>query len=75
MTPAERLTVRLDDLASSLHRAGIADGAAARLLELAALATLKAVELELRTAHRNDAPLRAAPPPLDALPASLRVAA
>ena len=43
MTPAQRLTARLDELASSLHRAGAGDVVFARLLELAALATMKAV--------------------------------
>jgi hypothetical protein len=56
VTPAERLTQRLDDLASALHRAGIANDAGARLLELAALATLKAVELEVQAAERNAPP-------------------
>ena len=53
MTPAERLAARLDELASSLHRAGAGDAATARLLELAAVATLKALELELRVEERN----------------------
>jgi hypothetical protein len=53
MTSSERLTACLDDLASSLHRAGVSGDAAARLLELSALATMKAVELEVRAAGRN----------------------
>ena len=72
MTPAERLTACLDDLASALHRAGITGDGAERLLELAALATMKAVELELRVEERN------APRPLarpTAQPAELRRAA
>lgn len=73
MTPAERLTTRLDDLASSLHRAGIAGEAVAHLLELSALATLKAVELELRTAERNAPPAR--PAAIAAPSALLRAAA
>jgi hypothetical protein len=53
MTSAERLTARLDDLASSLHRAGIAGDAATRLIELSAVATMKAVELEVLASERN----------------------
>jgi hypothetical protein len=56
MTPAERLTARLDELASSVHRAGVPAEAGARLLELAALATMKALELELRRTARNAPP-------------------
>ena len=56
MTPAERLTACLDALASSLYRAGIPGDAAARLLELAAVATMTAVELEVRAAQRNAPP-------------------
>ena len=50
----ERLSTRLDELASSLHRAGAPGDDTARLLELAALATFKAVELELLAAGRNE---------------------
>jgi hypothetical protein len=56
MTPVERLTACLDDLAAAVHRAGVPDELAARLLELSALATMKAVELELRTAERSSLP-------------------
>jgi hypothetical protein len=56
MTQVELMTTRLDELASSLHRAGLTGDAAARLLELSALATMKAVELELRVAARNEPP-------------------
>jgi hypothetical protein len=52
MTPLERLTARLDELAASVHRAGVPADQAARLLELSALATMKAVELELLTSGR-----------------------
>jgi hypothetical protein len=57
MTPAERLTARLDELASALHRAGVPGEAGSRLLELAALATMKAVELEVRAESRNAPPV------------------
>jgi hypothetical protein len=74
MTPTERLTARLDDLASSLHRAGVTGDTAARLLELAAVATMKAVELEVRAAaQRNASPALAAESPQIAAP--LRAAA
>ena len=53
MSSAERLATRLDELASSLHRAAAGDAAVARLLELAALATLKALDLALRVEERN----------------------
>jgi len=53
VTAAERLSARLDELASALHHAGVAAEASARLLELAALATVQALELELRLAERN----------------------
>ena len=68
MTPAERLTACLDALASSLYRAGIPGDAAARLLELAAVATMKAVELEVRAARRNASPALAAGAPQIAEP-------
>ena len=68
MTPAERLTACLDALASSLYRAGITGDAAARLLELAAVATMKAVELEARAAQRTAAPALTASSPQIAAP-------
>jgi hypothetical protein len=52
VTASERLSARLDELASAVHRAGPA-AASTRLLELAALATMRALELELRAAERN----------------------
>jgi hypothetical protein len=61
MTPAERFSARLDELASALHRAGAPTAGATRLLELAALATIKAVELELRIEQRNAPPAVVAP--------------
>ena len=61
MTPVERLSACLDDLASAVHEAGVPDELAARLLELSALATMKAVELELRVAERNTAQAPAVP--------------
>jgi hypothetical protein len=68
VTAAERLSARLEELGSALERAGAPAGATAHLLELSALATLKAVELDLRTSTLDAAaatvprnPLR--PPP------------
>jgi hypothetical protein len=71
-TTVERLTACLDDLASAVHSAGVPHELAARLLELSALATMKAVELELRAAERNAPPAAAASP---APPAALLLAA
>ena len=59
MTAAERLSACLDELASAVHRAGTREADAARLLELAALAIMRAVELEHHLASRN-APRRGA---------------
>jgi hypothetical protein len=73
MTPIERLTACLDDLAAAVHRAGVPGDLAVRLLELSALATMKAVELELRAAERNT--LLAAATPLAPPAAVLRAAA
>ena len=53
MTASERLSASLDELASAVHRAGPPAEASTRLLELAALATMRALELELRAAERN----------------------
>jgi hypothetical protein len=61
VTPVERLTACLDDLAAAVHRAGVPDELAARLLELSALATMKAVELEVRTAGHNTPDVSATP--------------
>ena len=61
MTAAERLSACLDELASSVHRAGVPAEASARLLELAALATMRALELDLRLAGRNRPSRRSLP--------------
>jgi hypothetical protein len=53
VTAAERLSARLDELASAVHRAGLRSDASARLLEVAALAAMRALELELHVAERN----------------------
>ena len=76
VTSAERLSARLDELASAVHRAGPPGDASTRLLELAALAAMRALELELLAAERNlprsaHAARRAAREP----PAQLRAAA
>jgi hypothetical protein len=75
MTPAERLTACLDELASSVHRAGVAGEAGSRLLELAALATMKAVELELRAESRNAPPSATALAPAASAEHAMRAAA
>ena len=49
------LTMRLEELARALERARAPRVAAGRLLELASLATLNAVALELVTAERAEA--------------------
>jgi hypothetical protein len=66
VTAAERLSARLEELASALERAGAPAGATVHLLELSALATLKAVELDIRTSTLDAtavaAPAEPAPP-------------
>jgi hypothetical protein len=49
---ARLLSQRLEDLAETLERSGASTKAVARLLELASVATLHAVQLELLTADR-----------------------
>jgi hypothetical protein len=66
VTAAERLSACLEELASALERAGAPAGATLHLLELSALATLKAVELDIRTSTLDatavTAPTEPAPP-------------
>ncbi len=50
---ADRLSARLEELASAVHRAGVRSPSCERLLELAAAATVTAIELELRLSERN----------------------
>ncbi len=70
---AARLAARLDALATALHRSGAPPDEVARLLELASVATLQAVHLELVLAeHRRTFPPAA---PAAAPPAELRAAA
>jgi hypothetical protein len=75
MTAAERLSARLDELASAVHRAGVPGEAGSRLLELAALAAMKAVELELRAESRNAPPAALAVAGGDAAQRAMRAAA
>jgi hypothetical protein len=49
---ARRLALRLEELACALERAGVPEGAAARLLESASVATMHAVSLDLVTSER-----------------------
>jgi hypothetical protein len=60
---AHVLSTRLNELASALHSAGAPPALAAGLLELAAVATLKAVELESLVLQRN-VPPQAVPSPV-----------
>lgn len=49
---ARLLSQRLEDLAETLERSGASTKSVARLLELASVATLHAVQLDLLTADR-----------------------
>ena len=51
---ARLLSQRLEDLAETLERSGASTKSVARLLELASVATLHAVQLDLITADRAD---------------------
>lgn len=64
VTAAERLSARLEELASALARAGAPADAAAHLLELSALATLKAVELDVYTSAQDTTVVPEPAPPL-----------
>ncbi len=59
---AARLAARISELQRALGAAGARPGDAGRLLELAAVATIHAVELEELAAARPEPPLRAAQP-------------
>jgi hypothetical protein len=54
------LTQRLEELARALERSGASAGAVGRLLELASVATMHAVALDLVSAGRADLIWRAA---------------
>lgn len=72
---ADRLTCQIDELSRSLSRAGVPLTERARLLELAALATMQAVTLEASQASNPEPEAAPAPvTPLSAAP-SLRAAA
>jgi len=75
VTAAERLSARLDELASAVHRAGPPADGSTRLLELAALATMRALELELLAAERNLPRSALAGRPAAREPPALRAAA
>ncbi len=49
---ARRLALRLEELARAVERSNFREGEAGRLLELAAVATVHAVTLELLTSER-----------------------
>ena len=52
---ARLLSQRLEDLAETLERSGASSQSVARLVELASVATLHAVQLDLLTTKRADA--------------------
>ncbi len=60
---SERLASLVDELGAALRGSGVADDAAARVLESASAAVLDALTLDLMLP--DDPPVRVAAPPLD----------